>query len=205
MARVAPALKRPHAGKAPEGKVRRDFRVARDERPVPRRLGDELEPKAFRVVEAKPILFADRVDAGGGKAPRPELERLVTGHPERDTVDHPRAGAASGQARVLEEREVCAGASVLVGVEEVVDGGVVLVDGLLDQPEPHHAGVEEDVFGGVGRDRADVVDSVEGLHSLSSTHSHGAFVPADIIGLWLCGWWGLTAMTRSGTAKPDFT
>jgi hypothetical protein len=52
---------------------------------------------------------------------------------------------------------------VLVGVEEVVDGGVVLVHRLLDHPQPQDARVEVDVARGVARDRRDVMDSVE-LH-----------------------------------------
>ena len=39
------------------------------------------------------------------------------------------------------------GAALLVGVEEVVDGRVVLVDRLLDQAQTEHAGVEVDVPG----------------------------------------------------------
>ena len=53
------------------------------------------------------------------------------------------------------------GMRLRVGVEEVVDGRVVLVDGLLDQPQPQHPHVELDVGGGVTRDRRDVVDPFE--------------------------------------------
>ena len=47
----------------------------------------------------------------------------------------------------------------LVGVEQVVDARIVLVDGLLDHPQAEDAGVEIDVPGGVARDRRDVVDA----------------------------------------------
>jgi hypothetical protein len=65
----------------------------------------------------------------------------------------------------LEEGDVGAGASLLVRVEEVVDGRVVLVDRLLHQPQPEHTDVEVDVALGVGGDRGDVVDAVQ-LHRL---------------------------------------
>ncbi len=164
MARVTAALKRPHARKALKGEVRRDFGVARDEWLVARRISDELEAHAFRAVEAKPVVFADAIDTRGGQAPRPEPERLIARHTEGDAVDHSSARAAPDQARVLEEREVSARAAILVRIEQVIDGGVVLVDSLLDQPEAHDARVEQDVPGGVCRDRADVMDSVQRLH-----------------------------------------
>ena len=64
------------------------------------------------------------------------------------------------RAGVLEEGQVGAGVPLLVGEEEVVDGRVVLVDGFLDQPQAHHAGVEVDVALGVLGDRGDVVNSL---------------------------------------------
>jgi hypothetical protein len=78
-------------------------------------------------------------------------------------VDHPGAGLAARRARVLEEGQVGARRALLVGVEEVVDGRVVLVDGLLDEPQPEDPDVELDVRGRVARDRGDVVDAFE-LH-----------------------------------------
>ena len=61
------------------------------------------------------------------------------------------------------------GLPVLVGVEEVVDGRVVLVDGLLDHAQAEHAGVEVDVAGRVAGDAGDVVDAFEAhVISLSS-------------------------------------
>ena len=69
--------------------------------------------------------------------------------------------------RVLEEGDVRAWVAGLVGVEQVIDGGVVLVDRLLHQPQPEDAGVEVDVALRVGGDRCDVVDAFE-LHRCSS-------------------------------------
>jgi hypothetical protein len=45
----------------------------------------------------------------------------------------------------------------------VVDGRIVLVDGLLDEPEPEEPRVEVDVPGRVRGDAGDVVDPLE-LH-----------------------------------------
>ena len=71
------------------------------------------------------------------------------------------APARPARARILEERDVGARAALLVGVEEVVDGRVVLVDRLLDEPQTEHAGVEVDVPGRVAGDQGDVVDPFE--------------------------------------------
>jgi len=51
----------------------------------------------------------------------------------------------------------------------VVHGRVVLVDRLLDEPEPERAGVELDVLRRVARDRGDVVDAFELHGSLHTT------------------------------------
>ena len=83
--------------------------------------------------------------------------------PPDDRVHHPGARLAARRAGVLEERDVRAGAAALVGVEEVVDGRIVLVDGLLHQPQTQHPGVEVDVPGRVAGDQRDVVDPFE-LH-----------------------------------------
>jgi hypothetical protein len=76
-------------------------------------------------------------------------------------VHHARARPAAARARVLEERDVRAGRAALVGIEEVVDGRVVLVDRLLDEAQAEHARVEVDIARSVGRDRRDVVNAFE--------------------------------------------
>ncbi len=80
-----------------------------------------------------------------------------------DAVHHSGTRPARDRAGVLEEGQVRARLGVLVPVEEVVDAGVVLVDGLRGQPQPEDARVEVDVAPRVARDRADVVDPLE-LH-----------------------------------------
>ena len=97
-------------------------------------------------------LVALGLDVLAGEALGPEVDRLRARDPPDDRVDHAGAGAARGGARVLEEGEVGSRAALLVGVEEVVDGRVVLVDGLLHQAQAEHARVEVDVAGGVAGD-----------------------------------------------------
>src|SRR5207245_2254988 len=164
MAGAAAALKGTHAGEALEGELVRNLGMVRHERRILGRRGDELETKALRVIEAEAVTLDRALEPRRGEAQRPELERLIGAHAKTDAVDHPRARAALSQAWILEEGEVGAGASFLVGVEEVVDGGVVLVNRLLDQAHAHDAGVEEQVLRGVGRDRAYVVDAVQWFH-----------------------------------------
>ena len=83
-----------------------------------------------------------------GEPVGPEVERGAVRDAEDDAVHHAGPGAAAAGARILEERDVRAGRAFLVGVEEVVDRRVVLVDGLLHEPQPEDARVEVDVSAG---------------------------------------------------------
>ena len=125
----------------------------------------ELVLEALRVAEAQHVSVALGVHALRGQAIGPEGDRLRRGHAPADAVHHAGARAARRGAGVLEEREVGAGAALLVGVEQVVDGRVVLVDRLLHQPQAEHPRVEVEVLRGVAGDRGDVVDAFE-LHRL---------------------------------------
>ena len=98
---------------------------------------------------------------------------------EDDGVDHPVAGAAATGARVLEERQVVARRSLLVAVEEVVDGRVVLVDGLLHQAHADHARVEVDVPAGVAGDGRDVVKTFKS--SLHAQLYYGSACRTDLV------------------------
>ena len=71
--------------------------------------------------------------------------------------------AARRRAGELEPGEDRAGRALLVAEVEVVGLGLVEVDGLLDQPQPEHVGVELDVLLRVARDHRDVVEPFE-LH-----------------------------------------
>ena len=164
MTGAAPALVGADARESLKREAIGDLGMQCGERCIRGGRGDQLETESFRVVEAQPAVFADRLQSRPSQPRRPEVERLLRGHAKADAVDHPRAGAAAHQARILEKGEIGARAAVLVRIEQVVDARVVLVDGLLDEPEAHDACVEQDVAGRVGGDGADVMDSVELLH-----------------------------------------
>src|SRR5262249_14462803 len=127
-----------HTVEALEREVARDFRMIGDERFVVRLDDGQLEVEPLRVAEAQTALAAFAVDALARQAVAPELDRILGGHSEDDAVHHAATGAAGTGLRILEEREVAAGAALLVRVEEVVDGRVVLVHGLLHQAEPEY-------------------------------------------------------------------
>ena len=137
--------------------------MARDERRVGPIDDDELVRHALGVGEAEAVAGALRGDALAPEPLGPEVERLGRGDAREDAVHHAGPGPPRDRARVLEEREVGAGAAQLVGVEQVVDARIVLVDRLLDEPHAKDASVEIDVPGRIARDRRDVVDALE-LH-----------------------------------------
>src|SRR5947209_3348221 len=105
---------------------------------IPRSGGEE----SYEIVEPRRSPRSSQVSSPAGRAPSPR---------------------SSSRAGVLEERQLGPGLAGLAGVEEVVDGRVVLVDGLGDQPQSHDPGVEVDVARGVAGDGGDVVDALE-LH-----------------------------------------
>src|SRR5262245_59936901 len=115
----------------------------------------------LRIVELEAgVVARDRV--GLAREPLlPEVEGRVPGDPPLNGVHHPGPGPAAPDPWVLEERDVAPWRAFLVRVEQVVDGRVVLVDRLLDEPEPEDAGVEIRVSVSVARDARDVVYAVE--------------------------------------------
>ena len=104
------------------------------------------------------------------RASRSAQNSSASVEPTRQTIrwtDAVASSAGSG-VRELEEGEVGARISLLVGVEQVVDARVVLVHGLLHHAQAHQAGVEVDVALGIGRDARDVVDAFE-LHAFDDS------------------------------------
>jgi hypothetical protein len=124
--------------------------------------------QALGVGEAQAVAHALVRDALGAEALSPEGQRLLGAHARDDPMHHPGSRAARDGARVLEEGQLRAGAALLVGVEQVVDARVVLVDRLGHQAQAEHARVEVDVARGVARDRGDVMDAFEPHPSDSS-------------------------------------
>ena len=144
---------RAHGLEALQRVLLRDLGVAGDQRRVGGLDDRELVLHALGIGEAQPPgLPVDR-DALAGEPLGPEVERRLGADAMDDRLDHPRARPARRRARVLEERDVGARRALLVGVEEVVDARVVLVDGLLDEPEAEHAHVEVDVLARVPGDQ----------------------------------------------------
>ena len=131
-----------------------------DERRVVHRRHDEPMTQTLRILERHAVVVTGRACLSREPA-LPEVQRGVRSHPPLHRVHHPAACAAAAHTRILEERDVAARRARLVGVEEVVDGRVVLVDRLLHHPEPENARVEVDVAGRVARDTRHVVDAVE--------------------------------------------
>jgi hypothetical protein len=81
-------------------------------------------------------------------------------------MDHPGPRPARSRARIFEERDVRAWGPFLIRVEEVVDGRIVLVDRLLNHPEPQRAGVEAHVLGSVPGDAGHMMNAFQ-LHCAS--------------------------------------
>ena len=151
---------------AAQGDLLRHLRVVGDQRLVVDLDDQQLVLEALGVGEDQAVALAPRLGPLVGEPLLPEVERLVRADPPDDPVHVAGAGAAGRHARELEEGEVGAGAALLVGVEEVVDGRLVLVDGFLDQSQSEDAGVEVDVVLRVRGDRRDVVDSLKIHRSL---------------------------------------
>ena len=131
-----------------------------EQRLVARIVHDELEVETLGIGEHERLLAALDAVHLRSETSLPEVERLLGPDPERDPVNHAVARSTGGRSRVLEERDVRPGAPLLVGVEQVVDRRVVLVDRLLDQPQSEDTGVELDVLRCVPRYGGDVVDSL---------------------------------------------
>jgi hypothetical protein len=149
---------------APQRELLGDLVRACDERGVACLVDRELVVHALGVGEPQPAGLADDLDALAGQVPAPEVECLLTADAVDNAGDHPGAGAAWLRAGVLEEGDVGTGRAVLVGVEQVVDARVVLVDRLLDQAKTEHARIEVHVARGVAGDQGDVVDAVDRAH-----------------------------------------
>ncbi len=156
-----------HALEALQRVLARDVGRVGDQRRIGRGGDDELVLEPFRVGEAQRRVRPRGLDPGRGQPLLPEVDRGLRAHAPDDAMDHAVARAAWARARVLEERQIGAGRARVVGVEEVVDGRIVLVDRLLHQPQSQDADVELHVGGRVAGDRGDVVDAFE-LHECRS-------------------------------------
>src|SRR3712207_865634 len=123
----------PHAVEALERVLGRDLGMLGDQWLVGYVQDRQLVPESLRVREPKSVAVALRRNALAGQPLGPEVERAGAAHAPNDPMDHARAGAAGGDTGIFEERQVQPGRGVFIAVEEVVDGGVVLVDGLRSE------------------------------------------------------------------------
>src|SRR6266511_2252845 len=136
--------------------VARYLGVLRDQRLLAARVDEQLMLETLRIVKEERLPLALDAQPLG-----PEVERVLRADAPEDPVHHAGARMSLGRARVFEEGDIAPRAAALVGVEEVVDGRVVLVDGLLDEAQPELVRVEVDVRRCVAGDRRDVVDAFE--------------------------------------------
>ncbi len=157
-ARLRVARERADAVEALERELPRDLWMVSDERRVVRLDDRQLVLETFGIGEAEEPLAALASDAL-----LPEVERVGRGDSPDDAVHHAGAGASGRCVRILEERDVRAGAALLVCVEQVVDRRVVLVHGLLHEPQAKRASVVVDVLRRVPGDAGDVMHAFE-LH-----------------------------------------
>src|SRR4051812_37443546 len=160
----------------------------------------QLVLQALEVGEAQPVLHPLGLDALGPEPVLPKRQGLRRSDAVDDPVHHPGARSPPARVRVLEEREVGPRGAVLVRVEEVVDGRVVLVDGLLDHPQAQQPHVEVDVPRSVTRDGGDVVDAFE-LHRAHTRSSASSAVWTPSAPTSRC----VTARTRRPPTAPMST
>ena len=107
----------------------------------------QLEAQAFRIREQQAAIVALATDAS-----LPEIEGCVRSNPQHDAMDHALARATRARARIFKERQIQAGAALVVAEEQVVDRGIVLVDSLLDEAQAEPARIEVNVGLRVGGD-----------------------------------------------------
>jgi hypothetical protein len=160
-ARLRARGERAHALEAEQRVLGWDVGRLGGERFIVRARDHQLVPEPLEVGERKPPVRRLGRDAVIGQAGGPERERVLGRDPPLDGVNHAVAGLSQGRARELEERQDRAGSAALVAEVQVVDIGLVEVDGLLDQAEPEQARVEVDVARSIGGDRGDVMEAFE--------------------------------------------
>ena len=98
-------------------------------------------------------------NAGLDEPLRPVADR-AQGHAERSLLGLANADPAGRDMLPGKERQDRAGPARLVPIVEVVGARIVEVHGLLDQPQPEHAGVEVEVAARRSGDRRHMMDAV---------------------------------------------
>jgi hypothetical protein len=93
---------------------------------------------------------------------QPPLQRGLTADAQPG-VDDTVGASPLRDSRPIKKSQVCAGTSLSVGIEEMIGGDVVLVDGLFHQTHSENACIKRVIARGVCRDRCEMMDTVE-LH-----------------------------------------
>ena len=110
------------------------------------RVVDQAQALTFRVLEIERHMPGPLGDLGDGNAiglevGLPPLERGFALNAERGA--HDRMGAPLfGGGRPVEKGDVGAGRGFAVAIKQVIGGGIVLVDGALDQPQAKDLGIK---------------------------------------------------------------
>src|SRR5919106_4888082 len=131
--------------------------IGRKPKPLSFRIG-EVEVRAVFIYFDPSVIHAEILEPRG-----PPVERWPVGDAQLGSRDLARAGMVGGYAQMgpVEEGDLGPRIANLVSVEEVVGGDVVLIHGLLDEPQPEHVRVERHVLRGVRRDRRHVVQAAQ--------------------------------------------
>src|ERR671910_1252042 len=131
--------------------------VSGEAKPLPLGVG-EVEVSAVLTFFDPIVIHAEFL-----KSPGPPLERCTLGYAQLGSRDLASTGMVGGYTQMgpVEEGDLGPRIANLVSVEKVVGGDVVLIHGLLDEPQPQHVGVECHVLRGVRRDRSHVVQAAK--------------------------------------------
>ncbi|MNI34839.1 hypothetical protein D3C73_888410 [compost metagenome] len=147
---------------------------------------DQCQRIAIRPHEPQPVGTEDGIgfkpaDALCSKAVLPKLQPAL-GDRELGFADFADARAAKHHVLEGEIGHDRAGRTVFVTVIEVVDAGIVEIDGLLDPAQAERFGEEAVVLTGIRRHRRDVVQSLDILDHLSAFLSRrlSVFVDRDL-------------------------
>ena len=168
-----------HGVEALERQLCRDLRMLGDEWLVLGLHDGQLQIETLGIGEEEPRVLAGDIDALCSEALLPEIQRFGRCNSPDDTVNHAGSRPPGTGSGILEKGDVRAGVALLVSVEEMVDGGVVLVDALFHQPQPQDPRVEIDVPGRIRRDASDVVDPLQ-PHGENGTCSSSCY-PATAV------------------------
>ncbi len=126
---------------------------------------DEGQPLAFRILESEcqaAVALEDLAvrDLGFFEALHPPLQGGFTVHTKACTDDAARAAALAWHGPV-EKCQVGSGATLGVGIEQMVGAHVVLIDGAFDQPHAERLRVEAVILLNRRRNRGEVMNTGE--------------------------------------------